>query len=71
MRIDEKCSGVSLSPESDPAKETEAYDRYVKSEQKRNKQKKGALSGTKAPCHRACQFSLVNLMGDETQKHCL
>lgn len=42
MRIDEKCSGVSLSLESDPAKETEAYDRYVKSEQKRNKQKKGS-----------------------------
>lgn len=30
MRVDQKFSGVFLSPESGRAKETEAYDRYVK-----------------------------------------
>lgn len=30
MRVDQKFSGVLLSPESGAAKETEAYDRYVK-----------------------------------------
>lgn len=35
MRVDQKCSGVLLSPESDAAKETEAYDRYVKDTKKK------------------------------------
>ena len=30
MRADQKFSGVLVSPESGRAKETEAYDRYVK-----------------------------------------
>lgn len=34
MRLDQKFSGVLLSPESDAAKETEAYDRYVKKQKK-------------------------------------
>lgn len=31
MRVEQKCSRAFLSPESGTAKETEAYDRYVKS----------------------------------------
>lgn len=64
MRADQKFSGVLLSPESDSAKETEAYDRYVKTGKKKKKQ--GAVSRTKTPYHRASQYSLVNLMGDQT-----
>lgn len=30
MRVDPKCSGVLVSPKSDTAKGTEAYDGYVK-----------------------------------------
>lgn len=60
MRVDQQCSGVLFSPESGTAKETEAYDRYVKTK------KQGAVSRTKAPYCGACQFSLVNLMGDQT-----
>lgn len=35
MRVDQKFSEVLLSPESDAAKETEAYDRYVKTKKSR------------------------------------
>lgn len=65
MHIVVKCSGVLLSPESVTAKETEAYDRYVKSKKRKEKKKERVVSGTKAPCHRACQFSLVNVMGEK------
>lgn len=60
MRVDQKFAGVLLSSESAIAKETEAYDRYVKTK------KQGAVSRTKAPYHGVCQFSLVNLMEDQT-----
>lgn len=63
MRLDQKFSGVLLSPESETAKEAEAYDRYVKNKTKKSRE---LFSRTKAPYRGACQFSLVNLMGDQT-----
>lgn len=60
MRVDQKLSGVILSPESGRAKENVSYDRYAKNK------KQGTVSRTKVPYHGACQFILVNLMKDQT-----
>lgn len=45
MREDQKCSGVLLSPESGTAKETEAYDRYLKPRERKKKKSKELFLG--------------------------